>query len=125
LDILKPFRHVKNERFNVFEYIMDEIWNITTNPARSCGFAPYIQHMIEIVAHERFYKDVAHDPLCPVAPKDPRLHRGASHPPTVAPSCTTRSRGASSSSANSSFLKMFGGIFTMCRCTDQHMDVME
>jgi hypothetical protein len=29
-------------RFDVFEYIVDEIWNITTNPLRSCGFAPYI-----------------------------------------------------------------------------------
>jgi hypothetical protein len=33
---------MKHMRFNVFEYIMDEIWNIATNPLRSCGFAPYI-----------------------------------------------------------------------------------
>jgi phosphate starvation-inducible protein PhoH len=26
--------------FDVFEYIMDEIWNITINPLRSYGFAP-------------------------------------------------------------------------------------
>jgi hypothetical protein len=32
--------------FDVFEYIVDEIWNIATNPLRSCGFAPYIQFMI-------------------------------------------------------------------------------
>jgi hypothetical protein len=36
--------------FDVFEYIMDEIWNIVVNPLRSCGFAPYIQFMIESVA---------------------------------------------------------------------------
>jgi hypothetical protein len=35
--------------FDVFEYIMDKIWNIATNPLRSCGFAPYIQFMIESV----------------------------------------------------------------------------
>jgi hypothetical protein len=29
-------------RFDVFEYIVDEIWNIATNPLRSSGFAPYI-----------------------------------------------------------------------------------
>jgi hypothetical protein len=29
-------------RFDVFEYIVDEIWNIATNPLRSCDFAPYI-----------------------------------------------------------------------------------
>jgi hypothetical protein len=34
--------------FDVFEYIMDEIWNIATNPLRSHGFAPYIQYMIEV-----------------------------------------------------------------------------
>jgi hypothetical protein len=33
---------MKPVRFNVFQYIMDEIWNIATNPLRSCGFAPYI-----------------------------------------------------------------------------------
>jgi hypothetical protein len=33
---------MKPVRFNVFEYIMDEIWNIATNPLRSYSFAPYI-----------------------------------------------------------------------------------
>jgi hypothetical protein len=32
----------KQEWFDVFEYIIDEIWNIATNPLRSCGFSPYI-----------------------------------------------------------------------------------
>jgi hypothetical protein len=41
---------MKPVRFDVFEYIVDEIWNIATNPLRSCGFAPYIQFMIESVA---------------------------------------------------------------------------
>jgi hypothetical protein len=36
--------------FDVFEYVVDEIWNIATNPLRSCGFAPYIQFMIESMA---------------------------------------------------------------------------
>jgi hypothetical protein len=50
---------MKPVRFDVFEYIVDEIWNITTNPLRSCGFALYIQYMIEVVTKEKFYKDVA------------------------------------------------------------------
>jgi hypothetical protein len=37
-------------RFDIFKYIMDEIWNIATNPLRSCDFAPYIQYIIETVA---------------------------------------------------------------------------
>jgi hypothetical protein len=59
---------MKHVRFDVFEYNVDEIWKIATNPLRSCGFAPYIQYMIEVVTHERFYKDVVHEPLQPTAP---------------------------------------------------------
>jgi hypothetical protein len=91
----------------VFDYIVDEIWNLAINPQRSCGFAPYIQHMIEIVAHKKFYMDVPHEPLRPTVPKDLRTHRTSSPPPTVAPTRTTHSGGASSSSSsNSGFLKM-------------------
>jgi hypothetical protein len=41
---------IKPVCFDAFEYIVDEIWNIATNPLRSCSFAPYIQFMIESVA---------------------------------------------------------------------------
>jgi hypothetical protein len=41
---------MKPVRFDVFEYILDEICNIATNPLRSRAFAPYIQFMIESVA---------------------------------------------------------------------------
>jgi hypothetical protein len=64
---------MKPVRFDVFEYIVDEIWNIATNPLRSCGFATYIQFMIESVAQEKFYKDVRHDSLRPAMPKDQGL----------------------------------------------------
>jgi hypothetical protein len=107
-------------------YIVDEIWNIVTNPLRSCGFAPYIQFVIEYVAQEKFYKDVLHDSLHPTVPKDPRASRdGSSAAPTAAP-CTTRSGGAPSApSPNSGILKMLWGIFATCQCTDQRMDVMD
>jgi hypothetical protein len=115
---------MKNEHFDVFDYIVDEIWNIAINPLQSCGFAPYIMCIIETVAHKRFYKDVAHEPLRPTLSKVPvRCH--TSPLSDVAPSRTTRNGGASSSSANSSFLKMFRGIFAMCRHTDQCMNGLE
>jgi hypothetical protein len=97
--------------FDIFEYIVDEIWNIATNPLRSCGFAPYIQFMIESVAQE-FYKDVHHDSLLPAVPKDPRAsHAGSSTAPAAAPSHTTRSGGAPSAPApNFGILKMLQGI---------------
>jgi hypothetical protein len=103
-----------------FEYIVDEIWNIDKNPVRSYGFVPYIHFMIETVAHEKFYKDVKHEPLRPAVPKDPRTHHTASPPLDVVPSCSTCSGGASSSSAQGSgMLKMFWGIFAMCHRSDQ------
>jgi hypothetical protein len=78
---------MKPVRFDVFEYIVDEIRNMATNPLRSCGFAPYIQFMIESVAQENFYKDVCHDSPCPVVPKDLRASRaGSSAAPTTTPS---------------------------------------
>jgi hypothetical protein len=115
---------MKPMHFDVFEYIVDEIWNIATNPLRSCAFAPYIQFMIESVAQEKFYKDVHHDSLLSAVPKDPRAsHAGSS---TAAPSRTTCSGGASSAPAtNFDILKMLRGIFATCRRTDQCLDVMD
>jgi hypothetical protein len=110
---------MKHEWFDVFHYIVDEIWNIAINPLQSCGFASYIMYVVETVAHERFYKDVAHEPLRPAVPKDSaRCH--TSPPSDVAPTRTTHGGGASSSSSssNSSFLKMFRGIFAVCYRTD-------
>jgi hypothetical protein len=108
---------MKPVRFDVFEYIVDKIWNTATNPLRSCSFAPYIQFMIESVVQERFYKDVHHDSLRPAVLKDPRAsHAGSS---ATAPSHTTRSGGAPSALAtNSGILKMLRGIFATCQRTD-------
>jgi hypothetical protein len=96
---------MKLVRFDVFEYVVDEIWNIATNPLRSCSFAPYMQFMIESVAQKTFYKDLRHDSLHPAVPKDPRAYRACS---SAAPAHTTRSGGAPSALApNSDILKMF------------------
>jgi hypothetical protein len=104
---------MKPMHFDIFEYIVDEIWNIATNSLRSSGFAPYIQYMIEMVIKEKFYKDSRHDPLRPTVPKDPRTSRASAS--VYAARHTTHSVGASStSSTNSGFLKMFRGIFKMC-----------
>jgi hypothetical protein len=99
---------MKPVRFDVFEYIVDEIWNIATNPLRSCGFAPYIQIMIEYMVQEKFYKNVCYDSLRPVVPNDPMAsHAGPSATPVVAPSHTICSGGTPSAPPlNSDILKM-------------------
>jgi hypothetical protein len=82
--------------------------------------------MIEVVTQQKFYKDVAHEPLHPAVPKDLRTHRASSSAPPVASSRTTHNGGASfASSIKINFMKMFRGIFAMCRHIDQCMDVME
>jgi hypothetical protein len=80
--------------------------------------------VIESVAQEKFYKDVRHDSLRPVVPKDPRAsHVGSS---SAAPSRTTHSGGTPSAPApNSGILKMIRGIFAICWHTDQCLDVMD
>jgi hypothetical protein len=106
--------------FDVFEYIVDEIWNISTNPLRSCVFAPNVQFMIESVTQEKFYKDMRHDSLRPAVPKDPRAsHAGSSTAPAAAHSRTIHSGGAPSAPAtNSGILKMLRGIFATYRHTN-------
>jgi hypothetical protein len=117
LDVL-----MKPVRFDIFEYIVDEICSIATNPLRSCGFAPCIQYMIETVAHETFYKDVHHDSLHPTV----QAPCAGSSTIAATPSHTTRGGGASSTpSSNSGILKMLWGIFATCRCTNQCLDVMD
>jgi hypothetical protein len=117
---------MKPVRFDVFEYIVDEIWSIATNPLRSCSFAPYIQFMIESVAQEKFYKDVCHDSLRPAVPKEPMAsYAGSSAALAAAPSHTTCSGGAHSAPApHSGILKMLWGILATCQRTDQRLDVM-
>jgi hypothetical protein len=47
----KSILHVisEEERFNVFDFIFQEIWNVTISNNRSCAYAPYIMKMIEKV----------------------------------------------------------------------------
>jgi hypothetical protein len=115
---------MKPMRFDVFEHIVDEICNIATNPLRSYGFATYIQYMIEMVTKEKFYKDSRYDPLRLAVPKDLRTSH-ASASASAAPRTTHIGGASSASSTNNSFLKMFRGIFAMCQCMDQCLDVME
>jgi hypothetical protein len=68
--------------------------------------------MIEVMAHEKFYKDVKHVSPHHAVPKDLRTHHSSSSAPAVAPTRTTHSGGASSSSSQSSeMLKMSRCIF--------------
>jgi hypothetical protein len=49
--------------FFVFDFIWGEIKAISESPLKSCGYAPYIMHMIERVTGRTFGYDKEHHPL--------------------------------------------------------------
>jgi hypothetical protein len=85
-------------KFNAFDFILHEIWNIAISNNCSCAYAPYIMAMIEVVSKHTFVKDVELIPLHPrssttpclpwrlqflvLLPPPPRM--SPTHPPQVA-----------------------------------------
>jgi hypothetical protein len=49
--------------FGVFDFIWEEIKAISESHLKSCGYAPYIMHMIERVTPRTFGYDKEHYPL--------------------------------------------------------------
>jgi hypothetical protein len=49
--------------FSIFDFIWEEIKAISENPLKSCGYAPYIMHMIERVIVRTCYCEKQHHPL--------------------------------------------------------------
>jgi hypothetical protein len=75
--------------FSVFDFIWGEIKAISESPLKSCGYAPYIMHMIERVTGRTFGYDKEHHPLrikndvrAPMEERRVAAHR--SSPPRVA-----------------------------------------
>jgi hypothetical protein len=73
--------------FCVFDFIWEEIKAISENPLKSCGYAPYIMHMIERVTARIFRCDKEHHPLrikndlrAPVEDRRAAAPRGSSPP---------------------------------------------
>jgi hypothetical protein len=46
--------------FSVFDFIREEIKAISENPLKSCGYAPYLMHMIERVTARTFFFEKEH-----------------------------------------------------------------
>jgi hypothetical protein len=51
------------ERFNLFDFIFQEIWNVAVSNNRSCVYAPYIMKMIEKISKKTFAKNGEHTKL--------------------------------------------------------------
>jgi hypothetical protein len=39
--------NVNGFEFSIFDFVWEEIKAISKNPLKSCGYAPYLMHMIE------------------------------------------------------------------------------
>jgi hypothetical protein len=49
--------------FSVVDYIWEEIHTISSSPQKSCGYAPYLMHVIEAIANYTFVYDHEHKPF--------------------------------------------------------------
>jgi hypothetical protein len=49
--------------FSVVDYIWEEIHSISDSPQKSCGYAPYLMHVIEAITNYTFVYDHEHKPF--------------------------------------------------------------
>jgi hypothetical protein len=101
--------------FSVFDFIWEEIKAISDNPLKSCGYAPYLMHMIERVTARIFFCKKEHHPLriknnLRVSVEDSRAAVPHSSPPRAA-----RGRGQPRDKHSSPIQKKFSLLFEMCK----------
>jgi hypothetical protein len=74
----------KQESFFIFDYILQEIWNVAVTPSWACAYAPFIMFFIKHVIGKTFVKDVSHPDLHPQLPASAnRFHRAPPPPPST------------------------------------------
>jgi hypothetical protein len=100
--------------FSVFDFIWEEIKAISENPLKSCGYDPYLMHMIERVTARTFLCEKKHHPLrikndlrAPVEDKIAAVPH--SSPPRAA-----RGRGQQRDKNPSPIQKIFSLLFEIC-----------
>jgi hypothetical protein len=110
---MAPHPHVFD--FFVFAFIWGVIKAISESSLKSCGYAPYIMHMIERVIGRTFGYNKEHHPLrikndlrAPV--EERRAAAPRSSPPT-----TARGRGQPRDKPSSPIQKIFSLLFGMCK----------
>jgi hypothetical protein len=107
--------NINGFEFSVFDFIWVELKSILESPLKSCGYAPYLMHMIEKVTAQTFFCEKEHHPLwikndlrAPV--EDSRAAAPHSSPPTAA-----RGRGQPRDKPPSPIQKFFSLLFGMCK----------
>jgi hypothetical protein len=102
--------------FCVIEFIWEEIKAISESPLKSCGYAPYLIHLIERVMGRTFGYDKEHHPLrIKDDLKAPVEDGRAAAPQVSSPPRDARGRGKKGDKPPSPFQKIFSLIFGMCK----------
>jgi hypothetical protein len=112
----------KKTKFNPFDFIIQEMWNIAIFNNHSCAYAPYIMALVEAVSKRTFVKDVEHISLHPKKQYNSLPPSAASVPSAATTSSSDEPR--SSSLGRSAFFKLFKGLFSICQSNKQTMDVV-
>jgi hypothetical protein len=55
--------NVNGFEFSAFDFIWEEIKDISESPLKSCGYAPYLIHMMERVTTRTFFCEKEHHPF--------------------------------------------------------------
>ncbi|GJM91716.1 hypothetical protein PR202_ga08122 [Eleusine coracana subsp. coracana] len=130
-----------NRKFDVFDYVYQEMWDISISPKRGCGYAPHIMFIIEKVSGLTFNKDMKHLSLKPQIPSNwtpdttSGQFFGAAQPPSSAappqpPRAAPQGTGSSHvppppRSKRSGIMKMFKSLMSLCRSINQRLNVIE
>jgi hypothetical protein len=101
--------------FSIFNFIWEEIKAILENPLKSCGYAPYLMHMIERVTARTFFCEKEHHPLRIKNDwREPMEDRRAAAP-QASPPRAAKGSGQQGDKPPSPIQKMFSLIFGMCK----------
>jgi hypothetical protein len=113
----------KRTKFNAFDFIIQEMWNIAICNTQSCAYAPYIMALIEMVSNRIFAKDVEHTLLFPKKQFSSMPPSVASVPPTTSTSSDECHATSSSSPGRLVFFNTFKSVFSICQSNQQELTV--
>jgi hypothetical protein len=100
--------------FSLFNFIWEEIKEISESPLKSCGYVPYIMHMIERVTGQTFGYDKEHHPLRIKNDLRAPLEDRRAATPRASPPRATRRSGQQGDKPPSPIQKIFSLLFGMC-----------
>jgi hypothetical protein len=101
--------------FSIFDFIWEEIKAISENPLKSCGYAPYLMHMIERVTVQTFFCEKEHHPLRIKNNLRAPVEKLRAATPHSSPPRAARGRGQPREKPRSLIQKKFSLLFEMCK----------